>query len=63
MFQVFECSDGKIIAASIGADGVLRLYDSVDPKSLRKVGEFEADGVSDFNHGMRRFVEAERCAD
>jgi len=59
-FQVFCCRNGTVIAVSVDTNGVVEVYDDVRPNALPKIGEFEADGVSDFNHGMRRMLERDQ---
>jgi hypothetical protein len=57
MFHVFKCDNGTVIAVHVNKYGDISVYDKVNPKELKEVGTFEADGVSDFNHGMRRAIE------
>ncbi len=46
-FNVFKNKNGSVLATESDF-----LYEGISAKSLTKVGEFEADGVSDFNWGM-----------
>ena len=54
-FRVFK-STNEIIAVA----GTKAVYNTVDPTPLEPVGYFEADGVSDFNHGMRAAIDEHR---
>lgn len=50
-------TDSPIIAVSVSPKGQIFVYNSVQPKPLDPIDTFECDGVSDFNHAMRKVLQ------